>query len=32
MTMMSDGVKNQNREDSVRVYDISELIAQGEGL
>lgn len=32
MTMMSDGVKNQNREDSVKVYDISELIARGEGL
>ena len=32
MTMMSDGVKNQNREDTVKVYDISELIAQGQGL
>ena len=28
MTMMSDGVKNQNREDSVRVYDLSELVAE----
>jgi heterodisulfide reductase subunit D len=27
MTMMSDGVKNQNREDSVQVYDLSELIS-----
>ncbi|WP_420149323.1 heterodisulfide reductase-related iron-sulfur binding cluster, partial [Spirosoma sp.] len=32
MTMMSDGVKNKNREDTVRVYDISELIAQGQGI
>lgn len=32
MTMMSDGVKNKNREDSVRVYDIAELIAQKQGI
>jgi heterodisulfide reductase subunit D len=32
MTMMSDGVKNKNREDSVRVYDLAELIARGQGL
>ncbi|AKQ46998.1 CoB--CoM heterodisulfide reductase [Rufibacter radiotolerans] len=32
MTMMSDGVKSQNKEDSVQVFDIAELIAQAEGL
>lgn len=32
MTMLSDGVKSQNKEDSVQVFDIAELIAQAEGL
>ena len=32
MTMMSDGVKNKEREDSVKVYDLAELVAQGQGL
>jgi heterodisulfide reductase subunit D len=32
MTMMSDGVKNQNREDNVRVYDLAELVAEGQKL
>ena len=32
MTMMSDGVKNKNQEDRVKVYDIAELIARGQGL
>ena len=32
MTMMSDGVKHQNREHDVQVLDIAELIAQSEGL
>ncbi len=32
MTMMSDGVKSQNKEESVQVFDIAELIAQAEGL
>lgn len=32
MTMMSDGVKSQNQEDHVKVFDIAELIAQAEGL
>ena len=31
MTMMSDGVKNKEREDSVKVYDLAELIAQRIG-
>jgi heterodisulfide reductase subunit D len=32
MTMMSDGVKNKEKEESVKVFDIAELIAQAEGL
>ncbi|GAA3937454.1 (Fe-S)-binding protein [Hymenobacter algoricola] len=32
MTMMSDGVKNKDRESSVQVFDIAELIATAEGL
>ena len=32
MTMMSDGVKNKERENDVKVYDIAELIAQANNL
>ena len=32
MTMMSDGVKNKEKENEVKVLDLAELIAQGEGL
>lgn len=32
MTMMTDGIKNKNREEAVRVYDIAELLAQKQGL
>ncbi|RYU78740.1 (Fe-S)-binding protein [Hymenobacter persicinus] len=32
MTMMSDGVKNKERESTVQVFDIAELIATAEGL
>jgi heterodisulfide reductase subunit D len=32
MTMMSDGVKNKNRENDVKVKDIAELIAETQGL
>ncbi|WP_345072907.1 (Fe-S)-binding protein [Hymenobacter fastidiosus] len=32
MTMMSDGVKNKDRESSVQVFDLAELIATAEGL
>ncbi|WP_226391268.1 (Fe-S)-binding protein [Penaeicola halotolerans] len=32
MTMMSDGVKNKNREHDVKVMDLAELIAKSEGL
>jgi len=32
MTMMTDGVKNFNKEDSVKVLDIAELIAQAGDL
>lgn len=32
MTMMSDGVKNKNQEERVKVYDLAELIAKGQGL
>ena len=31
-TMMTDGVKATNKEDSVKVYDIVELIADAQGL
>lgn len=32
MTMMTDGVKNKEKEDSIRVYDLAELIAESNGL
>lgn len=32
MTMMSDGVKHKNRETDVKVKDLSELIAEAQGL
>ncbi len=32
MTMMSDGVKNKEKEASVKVRDIAELIAEAQGL
>ena len=32
MTMMSDGVKNKNKENEVRVKDLAELIAEAKGL
>ena len=32
MTMMSDGVKNKEKEGEVKVLDIAELIAKAEGL
>lgn len=32
MTMMSDGVKNKNREGDVKVLDLAELIAKSQGL
>jgi heterodisulfide reductase subunit D len=32
MTMMSDGVKNKNRENEVKVKDLAELIAETQGL
>jgi heterodisulfide reductase subunit D len=32
MVMMSDGVKNKEQEERVKVYDLAELIAQAEGL
>ncbi|MFT4031114.1 MAG: (Fe-S)-binding protein [Siphonobacter sp.] len=31
MVMMTDGVKNQEKEDTVRVYDLAELITQSNG-
>jgi Fe-S oxidoreductase len=31
-TMMTDGVKNKEREDNVQVYDVAELIATAEDL
>ena len=32
MTMLSDGVKNKNKENSVKVFDIAELIAASKEL
>ncbi len=32
MTMLTDGVKNKEKESTVKVYDLAELIAQNEGL
>ncbi|MFY0598274.1 MAG: (Fe-S)-binding protein [Cyclobacteriaceae bacterium] len=32
MTMMSDGVKNKEKEEDVKVQDLAELIAEAEGL
>ena len=32
MTMMSDGIKNKEKESSVKVKDLAELIAESEGL
>lgn len=32
MTMMMDGVKNKNKEETLKVYDLAELIAEGNGL
>jgi Fe-S oxidoreductase len=32
MTMLTDGVKNKEKEHSVKVFDIAELIASAEGL
>ena len=32
MTMISDGVKNKEKESTVKVMDLAELIAQSEGL
>lgn len=31
MTMMSDGVKNKEKEDSIKVYDLAELLAESIG-
>jgi Fe-S oxidoreductase len=32
MTMLTDGVKNKEKESSIKVYDIAELIAGANGL
>lgn len=32
MVMMGDGVKNKEKESSVKVYDLAELVAKAEGL
>ena len=32
MTMMTDGVKNKEKEETLKVYDLAELIAEGIGL
>jgi heterodisulfide reductase subunit D len=32
MVMMTDGLKNKEKEDTVKIYDLAELVAQAEGL
>lgn len=32
MVMMTDGVKNKEKEDTVKVYDLAELLARAQGL
>ncbi|MDF2456441.1 MAG: ykgE [Cytophagaceae bacterium] len=32
MTMLTDGVKNKEKESTIKVYDLAELIAKNEGL
>ncbi|MFB1022224.1 MAG: heterodisulfide reductase subunit D [Vicingaceae bacterium] len=32
MTMMTDGVKNKEKEETLKVYDLAELIVEGNGL
>jgi Fe-S oxidoreductase len=32
MTMLEDGIKNENKEGAIKVFDLAELIAQNEGL
>ena len=32
MTMMTDGIKNKNKEEEIKVYDVAELIAQAIDL
>jgi Fe-S oxidoreductase len=32
MTMLEDGIKTENKEGSIKVLDLAELIANGQGL
>ena len=32
MTMMTDGVKNKERENDVKVFDLAEIVADAEGV
>ena len=32
MTMLEDGIKNENKESAIKVFDLAELIAKNEGL
>ena len=32
MTMLEDGIKNENKEAAIKVFDLAELIAKNEGL
>ena len=32
MTMLEDGIKNENKEGAIKVFDLAELIAKNEGL
>jgi Fe-S oxidoreductase len=32
LTMMTDGIKNKNKESEVQVYDLAEMIAKNMGI
>jgi hypothetical protein len=32
MTMLTDGIKNKEKESSMQVYDLAELVAKANGL
>jgi Fe-S oxidoreductase len=32
LTMMTDGIKNKNKEAEVKVYDLAEMIAKDMGI
>lgn len=32
MVMMTDGIKNKEKEDKIKIFDLAELVAKGQGL